>query len=723
MPRRLPGLSWAEGRFKPHPAEESVVVRVATLVTVQVAVGAVAVQEEFVQQAVLAAVAIAVGFGVSYWRRHARNGWLKAAIALLILAVAGDFFLSLAASPFDPRVPLVRLFLWLQVLHSFDLPARRDLKYSLASAVVLMAVAAVYARALAFGLLLIPFTLAGTTTLIAMAAEENRTPLKSASRSGWPRPVLALGMRLALAVLLTAALVFAAIPRGQGLRVRWLPVSLRFSLATRLHDRIVNSAYPEGAESDPEQTTRVFNPQGYVGFSTYVDLRLRGVLSDTLVMRVRTTRPAFWRGLAFDAYTGRGWRMSDRSVDEYSSDEPRIVPRFSQDEPWPAGSEQVVQTFYIEAEQPNVIFAAYRPFEVFFPTGSLAVDRYAGLRSPTRLEPGMIYSVISRVPAPASGLLARSHGEVPESIREKYLQLPTIPTRVHHLAEQLTAGLSTPYQKAIAINRFLWHDFTYNLQAPPLPERADAVDHFLFVSRQGACEAFASAMAVLLRASGVPARLVTGYTAGAYNVFTGYYEVRNSDAHAWVEMYQPGVGWLEFEPTSGFATPEDVASSRTGEWLIRDAAAWVLQKVHQTIGPALALVTGLRAGEPRFDPAALALAALVVALVVVRRRRTRAENVTGEGGMAAIYAEMINALGRRGLVRNPSSTPREFVASVPVPLQEPAHQITEAFEEYRYGRRRLSFDRESAARQALKTFRSGLHNTSSRASTKFTGTG
>ena len=148
----------------------------------------------------------------------------------------------------------------------------------------------------------------------------------------------------------------------------------------------------------PGREPPVFNPTGYIGVSSSVDLRLRGVLDHTVVMRVRATRPAFWRGLAFNEYTGLGWRMSDRTVDEYSSVDPRIVPRFGPDEPWPAGSEAVVQTFYVEAEQPNVVFAAYRPFEVYFPAGSVGVDRYAGLRSPVPLEQGLIYSVISRVP-------------------------------------------------------------------------------------------------------------------------------------------------------------------------------------------------------------------------------------------------------------------------------------------------------------------------------------
>src|SRR3989441_12292739 len=606
-PRRM--VRRVARRFS-RPAEDSLAVRVAVLLAVLVAVAAVGVQEEFKAQAALAAVAIVVAHGVSYLRRRSPNWWMKLAIIALIFGVAGDFFVLLVANPYDPRIPLVRLFLWLQVLHSFDLPARKDLKYSLASAVVLMAVGAVYARETAFGLLLVPFTVAAGISLAALQAEHG-TP------SWWA--LVGLGVRLSVAVLVCAALAFTLVPRGQGLRLRGMPVSAKLLWVTRLHTRIMNPAYPDEPGTDPEQAPPVFNPQGYVGFSTYVDLRLRGVLDDALVLRVRPTRPGYWRGLAFDTYTGRGWRMSDHAVEEFaSSEQSRIVPRLGPDEPWPAGSEQSIQTFYVEAEQPNVIFAAYRPFEIFFPTGTIGVDRYAGMRSPLRLEQGMIYSVISRVPAPAEALLARGHGDVPAPIRAHYLQLPAISPRVRHLASELTAGVESPYQQAEAIRRYLRREFTYTLQAPLLPDRADAVDEFLFVTRQGSCETFASTLAVLLRAAGIPARLVTGYTTGSYNVLTGYYEVRNSDAHAWVEMFQPGAGWIEIEATPGFVPVVETMGRPAGQWLAGDAASWIGGLIMRTLHR---LPVG-RMGEGA-GPAFVVVGATVLAVLLGRLSRLR----------------------------------------------------------------------------------------------------
>ncbi|MGH2347858.1 MAG: transglutaminaseTgpA domain-containing protein, partial [bacterium] len=506
-------------RVRGAHAEESVPVRLTVLAAVLVAVGAVGVFEEFTGQALLAGAVIAVGYWVSYRRRHARNVWLKVGVALAILFVARDFLASLLANPYDPRIALVRLFLWLQALHSLDVPRRRDLKYSLISSVVLIAVGAAYARDAAFGLWLIPFAAAAAVALVTMQLAD-----AGAARV---HDMLRGGTALLLAVVVGAVLLFIAVPRVEGYRTPGITVSPWLARQIQFQGRIYNPAYPDAPGQEISEAPPLFNPTGYIGFSTYVDLRLRGVLTHNLVMRVRTTRPAFWRGLAFDEYTGRGWRMSDPAVTEFQIVGGRVPLRFTADEPWPAGSEPVIQTFYIEAAQPNVIFSAYRASEVYFPSGAIEVDRYAGLRSPVSLEEGIIYSVISRAPSPAPALLRSDDRRVPRDVSERYLRLPRMPDRVVRLAGEITAGLPSAYDKAVAISRFLSRGYTYTLEAPPLPSGADAVDEFLFESRRGACEVFASAMAVLLRAAGVPARLVTGYTTGTHNLLTGFYEVYN----------------------------------------------------------------------------------------------------------------------------------------------------------------------------------------------------
>ncbi len=678
-------------------AEESIAVRLTVLAAVLVAVGAVGAFEEFSAQALAAGAVIAVGFWISYRRRHARNGWLKAGVAVLVLLVARDFLYSLLVNPYDPRIALVRLFLWLQALHSLDVPARRDLKYSLISAVILMAVGAAYARDLAFGLWLLPFAAAASVALVAMQL----TPRSVGGTAAEVRTMLRAGAILTTAALVVAAVMFVAVPRVEGFRARALPVS--GWLARQFQGRIVNPAYPETPGRDAGESPPLFNPSGYVGFSTYVDLRLRGVLTHDLVMRVRATRPAFWRGLAFDEYTGRGWRMADEDVTAYDAVQGRVALRFSAEEPWPAGSEQVIQTFYIEAPQPNVIFGAYRASEVFFPSSGIDVDRYVGLRSPVPLEAGIVYSVISRAPSPARGILRSTDRRLPAPVADRYLRLPPLPSRVEQLARRLTAGRVAGYDKAITVAQYLSRHYRYTLQAPALPARADAVDDFLFGSRRGSCEAFASAMVVLLRAAGVPARLVTGYTTGSYNLLTGFYEVYNSDAHAWVEVYLPRAGWVEFEATPGFATPDTVTGRRPGQWLAADAASWVEAQVRRGWGILLGAARRVSSGRRGVDASGGTLVILALALVLLRRRRSARPDARRAGEEP--YARMLALLAQAGFVRMPAETPREFAAALPDDLRVPAAAITAEFERWKYAGHPAGSPTAATARPPLAVLR------------------
>jgi hypothetical protein len=104
----------------------------------------------------------------------------------------------------------------------------------------------------------------------------------------------------------------------------------------------------------------------------------------------------------------------------------------------------------------------------------------------------------------------------------------------------------------VLLRDYLRDTYPYDFFPPAQAPNTDAVDQFLFVDRRGVCEQYASALVVMLRALGIPARLAAGYGSGDYNSITGYYEVRANDAHAWVEVYFPGYGWIPFDPTPGW---------------------------------------------------------------------------------------------------------------------------------------------------------------------------
>src|SRR6185436_3169929 len=171
------------------------------------------------------------------------------------------------------------------------------------------------------------------------------------------------------------------------------------------------------------------------------------------------------------------------------------------------------------------------------------------------LDAGLVYSVESTVPTITGaqlGQLPRMRPLPHNGYYDRFLQLPReLPARDLALADQITAGAHDEYDAVMAVQSWLQTNTRYDLTVPREPDGIDAVDHFLFDTRRGFCEHIASAMAVLLRAEGVPTRIVTGYGPGERNPFTGYYDVRYSDAHAWVEVLYPQVGWVPYDPTFG----------------------------------------------------------------------------------------------------------------------------------------------------------------------------
>jgi transglutaminase-like putative cysteine protease len=166
--------------------------------------------------------------------------------------------------------------------------------------------------------------------------------------------------------------------------------------------------------------------------------------------------------------------------------------------------------------------------------------------------------------------LSRAGTDYPEAITDFYLQLPPgITDRVRHLALNITARTDNAYDKAIAIRQYLYriHYSEENVVSPP-PD-VDGVDYFLFTSRTGNCNYFASAMAVMLRSLGIPTRLCTGYLPGRMDAESGSFFLRSKQYHAWPEVYFPGYGWIEFEATPG-AARGSVPEEEWGWWLNAD---------------------------------------------------------------------------------------------------------------------------------------------------------
>ena len=138
----------------------------------------------------------------------------------------------------------------------------------------------------------------------------------------------------------------------------------------------------------------------------------------------------------------------------------------------------------------------------------------------------------------------------PDWIVKRYLALPVeVPARVKELAIQLTATEPTVYDRALSIESYL-RTYPYSLDVPRPTLNHDLVDFFLFDLKEGYCDYYASAMVVLARAGGIPARFAIGYASGTYNLNSKRFMVSQADAHSWVEIYFPEIGWVPFEPTA-----------------------------------------------------------------------------------------------------------------------------------------------------------------------------
>ncbi|TLM82047.1 MAG: transglutaminase domain-containing protein, partial [Actinobacteria bacterium] len=254
----------------------------------------------------------------------------------------------------------------------------------------------------------------------------------------------------------------------------------------------------------------------------------------------------YWRGGILSTYTGRGWQPA--SMDLRQDVAPgELGTAF-------IGRRALDQTFELPGGSLGMLFAANEPLQ------AAGASLYAAQPDGSLLAMGSStrYQVISWVPeVAADALRTASPRLIPADVLSAYTQLPDeLPQRVRDLAARITADAATPYDQVLAVQSYLRLSYVYDLEAAPPPAGQDAVDNFLFETRAGFCSHFASAMAVLLRAQGVPARVAVGYLNGEYDYDRGAYRVPASAAHAWVEVYFAGYGWIEFEPTPAFPSPD-----------------------------------------------------------------------------------------------------------------------------------------------------------------------
>ncbi|MCL6457509.1 MAG: DUF3488 and transglutaminase-like domain-containing protein [Gorillibacterium sp.] len=365
---------------------------------------------------------------------------------------------------------------------------------------------------------------------------------------------------------------------------------------------------------------------GKTGYSRD-DSRLGGPVTpdDSIAFTAKTPRLTYWRGETKSIYTGLGWESdpSDATetarIEETASGQRLYFLQDSESTDKPSGTDDtgsissssptdstdftssstiadssnssisstpvpkdlIIQTVTLDTMVNNRLFAGGDVVAVDslltrqgapYPAKLVEYDKSnAVLRLTGGSGPLASYRIVVSMPVDNPDKLRSTSETYQADFVDRYLSLPaSVPDRVKELAASITAGAANPYDKATAIAAFLQANYTYSLdKAKVAPVGRDFADYFLFESKNGYCDYFSTAMVVLLRSSGIPARWVKGFAPGEITspisgqstrttiaAFSSTDDsanysvtVRNSDAHSWVEVYFPQVGWISFDPT------------------------------------------------------------------------------------------------------------------------------------------------------------------------------
>jgi protein-glutamine gamma-glutamyltransferase len=446
------------------------------------------------------------------------------------------------------------------------------------------------------------------------------------------------------------------------------------------------------------------------GFSDRVDLGTIGSVKQDpqVVMRVELSdQPAvdkdrlYLRGLAYDQYNGQSWSHSGarrRSLSLAADGTFLARPAGSRPSYSPSGT--IRQDILLETLDTPVLFAA--PFAELVSGDflTLQVDAMGGLHLLLPPSSRIRYSVTSQVPQLDADERGASILTYPDSIRSRYLQVPMGLQQVTDLAHHVTQQAATLLGKTMAIQQHLLENYRYSLEADTAT-LSHPLEEFLFTRKTGYCEHYATAMVVMLRSVGIPARLVTGFLATEWNEYGGYFTVRQRDAHAWVEVYFPHSGWVTMDPTptvsAAITTSRWEFLSRIGEsfrlqWdrlfirysgkdqlaVVREGSDVLRERVSRwgsALNPISQALNRITRVAQTFQPGTTGLVSgvivvgLALLLLTLRDRiglwtTTHFPTSHQQLMIVKLYTRMLRMVERHGVSKPPSATAGEFVKLV-----------------------------------------------------------
>ncbi len=503
---------------------------------------------------------------------------------------------------------------------------------------------------------------------------------------------------------------------------------------------------------------RLFADLNYRDRSVYdsfgASLTLGGArqLSDDPVMDVRLSGIGrYWRAAVYDYYSGDGWVTRDEDRAGFGPEDPLSLPVFDVREP-------VTQTYTYHRDNATVLYAMSNPVwldrtarvnfnelpgeqvtrEAAIPGwtagGEPWVEEITYIRSNATVDQGESYSVVSLASRATVDQLQNAGSNYPTWVTGRYLNLPpSVTERTVALARQLTASYDNNFDKALAIERYLRNNITYNETIPAPPPGVDKVDYILFTRPEAYCDYYATSMIVMLRSQGIPARLAAGFARGTYNGEKQAFEVRNRDAHSWVEAYFPTYGWIEFEPTAAQPTIIRPTANERGDAFaagsfvpspppnLGDGAGFGPENIpidDETVAGG-DLPFGLRL--PFFGSSGalgvtavgggvllLAVALLLLAGAVWWWRQQQSDRPAKAESTFTLYRQMVRLAGWMRLPLRPSQTPFEHAAVLQRNLphhQDSVQTIAAEYVQHAYSRQRSASPESVTAARAWQRLR------------------
>jgi len=433
--------------------------------------------------------------------------------------------------------PLGVLLLAVQIAYAGAVESRRDLKLGCAIVVVLLVQAGAFTTTSAVRL---PMVASLVLLLIAVALLQRATALELVDSITLPgrAPLLRAFVGPVAGAAMLGVVAFLVVPN-----------SLDLGIVTRVR---MPSAHAAGNASGAPAGVGT-RAEVDAGAST-VDLRVRGALPTAPIFVVAATTPAYWQGAVFDNFDGTKWTSSSSAVSAAAASS-----NTSNASGGTIGVDAPRRTDVVDVVSITPLDVVLAPGTVteYHGPGQVRTDTFGTTRLSLGPANGDRYQVESTTTdgASASQLRAAAGGGASvaaDDMSPQWRQLPAgLPARVQTLAVSIAGAAPTRYDAVTAIDTYLQTHETYDLNSPRPAAGVNAVDDFLFVSGRGFCEQFASAAVVLLRSLGIPARLVTGFVQGDVSSFPGQRIMRGSDAHAWIQVWYPGVGWESSDPTAG----------------------------------------------------------------------------------------------------------------------------------------------------------------------------